>query len=147
MPRSTFRFWFTIIVVPSLLVVGVLGYLAWRQAVPGVRATVEPVPRWIGVKTPLIVDLVASKGGVRSVEIRLRQGSAKVAILNQDLPCQWHEVFFNYTIFCFNNDFTVTALNASVRNDSVNFSNHGRVRRIPCFKQLRHARQTTCDIT
>ncbi len=83
MPRSTFRFWFTIIVVPSLLVVGALGYLAWRQAVPGVRATVEPVPRWIGVKTPLIVALVASKGGVRSVEIRLRQGSAKVAILNQ----------------------------------------------------------------
>jgi murein DD-endopeptidase MepM/ murein hydrolase activator NlpD len=82
-PRSTFRFWFTIIVVPSLLVVGALGYLAWRQAVPGVRATLDPAPRWIGVKTPLVVDLVAARGGVRSVEIRLRQGSAKVAVLNQ----------------------------------------------------------------
>jgi murein DD-endopeptidase MepM/ murein hydrolase activator NlpD len=82
-PRSTFRFWFTIIVVPSLLVVGALGYLAWRQAVPGVRATLDPAPRWIGVRTPLVVDLVAAKGGVRSVEIRLRQGSAKVAVLNQ----------------------------------------------------------------
>jgi murein DD-endopeptidase MepM/ murein hydrolase activator NlpD len=82
-PRSRFRFWFTIIVVPSLLVVGALGYLAWRQAVPGVRATLDHAPRWIGVKTPLVVDLVATKGGVRSVEIRLRQGSAKVAVLNQ----------------------------------------------------------------
>ena len=73
MPRSTFRFWFTIIAVPSFLVVGVLGYLAWRQAVPGVRAALDPEPRWIGVRTPLAVDLVASRGGVRSVEIRLRQ--------------------------------------------------------------------------
>ena len=83
MARSTFRFWFTIIVVPSLLVVGALGYLAWRQSVPGVRASLDPVPRWIGVKTPLAVDLRAARGGVRSVEIRLRQGSAKVVILQQ----------------------------------------------------------------
>ena len=83
MPRSTFRFWFTIIVVPSLLVVGALGYLAWRQAVPGVRAALDPVPRWIGVKTPLALDLVAARGGVCSVEIRLRQGSAKVIVLHQ----------------------------------------------------------------
>lgn len=83
MPRSTFRFWFTIIVIPSLLVVGALGYLVWRQSVPGIRASLEPVPRWIGVKTPLAVDLQAAKGGVRSVEIRLRQGSAKVVIVQQ----------------------------------------------------------------
>jgi len=82
-PRSTFRFWFTIIVIPSLLVVGALGYLVWRQSVPGIRASLEPVPRWIGVKTPLAVDLQAAKGGVRSVEIRLRQGSAKVVIVQQ----------------------------------------------------------------
>jgi murein DD-endopeptidase MepM/ murein hydrolase activator NlpD len=81
--RSTFRFWFTIIVVPSLLVVGALGYLAWRQSVPGIRASLDPVPRWIGVRTPLAVDLQAAKGGVRSVEIRLRQGSAKVVIVQQ----------------------------------------------------------------
>jgi murein DD-endopeptidase MepM/ murein hydrolase activator NlpD len=81
--RSTFRFWFTIIVVPSFLVVGALGYLAWRQSVPGVRASLDPVPRWIGVKTPLTVDLRAARGGVLSVEIRLRQGSAKVVILHQ----------------------------------------------------------------
>jgi murein DD-endopeptidase MepM/ murein hydrolase activator NlpD len=81
--RSTFRFWFTIIVVPSLLVVGALGYLAWRQSVPGIRASLDPVPRWIGVRTPLAVDLQAAKGGVRSVEIRLRQGSAKVVIVRQ----------------------------------------------------------------
>ena len=83
MARSTFRFWFTIIVVPSLLVVGALGYLAWRQSVPGIRASLDPVPRWIGVRTPLAVDLRAARGGVRSVEIRLRQGSAKVVIVQQ----------------------------------------------------------------
>ena len=83
MARSTFRFWFTIIVVPSLLVVGALGYLAWRQSVPGIRASLDPVPRWIGVRTPLAVDLQAAKGGVRSVEIRLRQGSASVVIVQQ----------------------------------------------------------------
>ena len=83
MARSTFRFWFTIIVVPSLLVVGALGYLAWRQSVPGIRASLDPEPRWIGVKTPLAVDLRAARGGVRSMEIRLRQGSAKVVIVQQ----------------------------------------------------------------
>ena len=83
MARSTFRFWFTIIVVPSLVVVGVLGYLAWRQSVPGIRASLDPEPRWIGVKTPLAVDLRAARGGVRSMEIRLRQGSAKVVIVRQ----------------------------------------------------------------
>jgi murein DD-endopeptidase MepM/ murein hydrolase activator NlpD len=82
-PRSTFRFWFTIIVVPSLLVVSALGYLAWRQSVPGIRASLDPVPRWIGVRTPLAVNLQAAKGGVRSVEIRLRQGSAKVVVVQQ----------------------------------------------------------------
>ena len=83
MPRSTFRFWFTIIAVPTLFVVGALGYFAWRQSVPGVQAGLDPVPRWIGVKTPLAVDLRAARGGVLSVEIRLRQGSAKVVILQQ----------------------------------------------------------------
>jgi murein DD-endopeptidase MepM/ murein hydrolase activator NlpD len=82
-PRSAFRFWFTIIVIPSLFVIGGLGYLAWRQNVSGVRATFDPAPKWIGVKTPLTVDLRAAKGGVRSVEIRLRQGSAKVVITQQ----------------------------------------------------------------
>jgi len=81
--RSAFRFWFTIIVIPSLLVVGALGYLAWRQNMPGVRAGFDPAPRWIGVKTPLAVNLRAARGGVRSMEIRLRQGSAKVVIVQQ----------------------------------------------------------------
>jgi hypothetical protein len=82
-PRSAFRFWFTIIVIPSLFVVGALGYLAWRQSVSGVRASFSPPPKWIGVKTPLVVDLRAARGGIRSVEIRLRQGSSKVVITKQ----------------------------------------------------------------
>ncbi len=83
MARSTFRFWFTIIFVPSLLVVCALGYLAWRQSVPGIRASLDPELRWIGVKTPLAVDLRAARGGVRSMEIRLRQGSATIVIVQQ----------------------------------------------------------------
>jgi murein DD-endopeptidase MepM/ murein hydrolase activator NlpD len=81
--RPAFRFWFTIIAVPSFLVIGALGYLAWRQNVSGVRAAFDPVPKWIGVKTPLTVDLRAARGGLRSAEIRLRQGSAKVVIAQQ----------------------------------------------------------------
>src|SRR5215468_4505769 len=81
--RSAFRFWFTIIVIPTLLVVGALGYLAWRQSVSGVRAAFDPPPKWIGVKTPLNVDLRAGRGSLRSVEVRLRQGSAKVVIAQQ----------------------------------------------------------------
>jgi murein DD-endopeptidase MepM/ murein hydrolase activator NlpD len=81
--RSAFRFWFTIIVVPTLLVVGALGYLAWRQSVSGVRAAFDPPPKWIGVKTPLTVDLHTARGSLRSLEIRLRQGSAKVVIAQQ----------------------------------------------------------------
>src|SRR5438046_729463 len=83
MARSTIRFWFSIIVIPTFLVVAVLGYFAWRQSVPGVRAILEPVPRWIGVKTPLAVDLHAVRGGVRSVEIRLKQGPARVVLTKQ----------------------------------------------------------------
>src|SRR5438094_102106 len=83
MARSTVRFWFSIIVIPTFLVVAVLGYFAWRQSVPGVRAILEPVPRWIGVKTPLAVDLHAVRGGVRSVEIRLKQGPARVVLTKQ----------------------------------------------------------------
>lgn len=83
MSRSTFRFWFSIIVIPFLLVVGALGYLAWRQSVPGVRASLDPAPTWIGVTTPVTVDLRAARGGVRSMEIRLRQGAAKVVIAQQ----------------------------------------------------------------
>ncbi|HTY80475.1 MAG TPA: peptidoglycan DD-metalloendopeptidase family protein [Candidatus Bathyarchaeia archaeon] len=83
MARSAFRFWFTIIVIPTLLVVGALGYLAWRQSVSGVRAAFDPEPKWIGAKTPLAVDLRAARGSVSSVEIRLRQGSAKVVVLQQ----------------------------------------------------------------
>jgi murein DD-endopeptidase MepM/ murein hydrolase activator NlpD len=84
MARSTFRFWFSIIVIPTFLVLAILGYFAWRQSVPGVRAVLEPPPRWIGVRTPLAVDLFAVRGGVRSVEIRLKQGPARVVLAKQE---------------------------------------------------------------
>ncbi len=83
MSRSTFRFWFSIIVIPTFLVIAVLAYFAWRQSVPGVRAIIDPAPRWIAVKTPLTVDLIAVRGGLRSVEIRLKQGSARVVLAQQ----------------------------------------------------------------
>ncbi len=83
MARSRLKLWLFIILVPAVLVVGAVSVLAWRQSVPGVRAELTPTPRWIGLKTPLTLDLRAARGGVQSVEIRLVQGAAKVVLARQ----------------------------------------------------------------
>src|SRR4030095_9567548 len=54
--------------VPVILVLAAVSYFAWRQSVPGVRAELRPTPKFLGVKTPLAVDLKAARGGVASVE-------------------------------------------------------------------------------
>ncbi|HET8576100.1 MAG TPA: M23 family metallopeptidase [Methylomirabilota bacterium] len=84
MARSRVKLWFILLAVPSVLVVAVISLLAWRQSVPGVRAELAPTPRWIGLRTPLTVDLHAARGGVRVVEIRLVQGAAKVVLARQN---------------------------------------------------------------
>jgi len=81
--RSRITLWLTVILVPAIFVAGAAAYFSWRQSVPGVSAAFSPTPKWIGLKTPLTLDLRAARGGVQSVEIRLVQGSAKVVLARQ----------------------------------------------------------------
>jgi murein DD-endopeptidase MepM/ murein hydrolase activator NlpD len=81
--RSRFGVWFTITLVMALLVVGPVGYLAWRQSVPGVRAEWSATPKFIALKTPLTLTLRAARGGVKSFEVRVVQGPAVVVVAQQ----------------------------------------------------------------
>ncbi len=80
MARSRVKLWLTLILVPALLVTGAILYLAWRQRVPGVRVELSPAPKFIGLKTPLTLDLRGTRGGVRSVEVTLVQGAARAVV-------------------------------------------------------------------
>jgi murein DD-endopeptidase MepM/ murein hydrolase activator NlpD len=81
--RSRARVWLIIFLVPIVLVLAGIGYLAWRQSVPAVRVEFQPVPKFIGARTPLTLDLRASRGGVQSVDVRLMQGGARVNVAQQ----------------------------------------------------------------
>ena len=83
MARSGLRIWLIIFIVPVLLVLAGVGYLAWRQSVPAVRVEFQPVPKFIGVRTPIILDLHASRGGVQAVDVRLMQGGTRVNVAQQ----------------------------------------------------------------
>ncbi len=83
MARSRLRIWLIIFFVPILLVLGGIGYLAWRQSVPAVRVEFSPVPKFIGARTPITLDLHARRGGVQSVDIRLQQGGTRVNVAQQ----------------------------------------------------------------
>ncbi len=83
MARSRLRVWLIIFFVPILLVLGAIGYLAWRQSVPAVRVEFQPVPQFIGARTPLTLVLRASRGGVESLDIRLNQGGTRVNVAQQ----------------------------------------------------------------
>ena len=72
--------------VPAVLVVGAVSYLAWRQSVPGVRAEWAAAPKFIGLKTPLTLTLRATRGGVRLVEVRVVQVSAPIVVAQQAFP-------------------------------------------------------------
>jgi murein DD-endopeptidase MepM/ murein hydrolase activator NlpD len=84
--RSGSKPWLVLLAVPALLVVAAIAFLAWRQSVPRVRAEVAPVPRFIGIKTPLTVQLAATRGGVASAEIRLVQGQGHVVVASPSFP-------------------------------------------------------------
>ncbi|MFQ5521443.1 MAG: M23 family metallopeptidase, partial [Candidatus Methylomirabilia bacterium] len=70
----------------ALLLVGSISYLGWRQSVPGVSAEFSAPPRFIGLRTPLSLELSAQRGGVASLELRLVQGSVETVVLQQDFP-------------------------------------------------------------
>ena len=83
MARSRVRIWLVIFFVPILLVLGGIGYLAWRQSVAAVRVEFSPVPRFIGARTPITLDLHARRGGVQSVDVRMMQGGTRVSVAQQ----------------------------------------------------------------
>ena len=83
MARSNVRVWLVFLGIPILLVLGALGYLAWRQSVPAVArrsSTGAAVHR--GAHADHLV-LRASRGGVESVDIRLHQGGTRVNVAQQ----------------------------------------------------------------
>jgi len=81
--RPRFPPWLLIVLIPGVIVVGVVAYLAWRQSVPGVRVALDPAPKFLGIRTPLTVDLKAARGGVQSVEVRVVQGSSQAIVAQQ----------------------------------------------------------------
>ena len=81
--RARWKPWLVLLSVPVILVVAAVSYFAWRQSVPGVRAELRPVPKFLGVKTPLAVDLKAARGGVASVEVKVVQGTASAVVAQQ----------------------------------------------------------------
>jgi murein DD-endopeptidase MepM/ murein hydrolase activator NlpD len=78
--------WIILLALPIILVVAAVSYFAWRQSVPRVRAELKPVPKFLGVKTPLTVDLKATRGGVASVDVRVVQGTASAVVAQQAFP-------------------------------------------------------------
>src|SRR5712691_8302554 len=81
--RARVKVWLTLFLVPALLVTGAISYLAWRQSIPGVRAELSPTPRFIGLKTAFTLNLRAARGGIRSVEVRVVQGSTRAVVAQQ----------------------------------------------------------------
>lgn len=86
MPRSVWKTWLRITLIFLLGIVGAISYLGWRQAVPGVSATLMPPPKFIGLKTTLILGLAATRGGLKSFEVRVIQGTQKVTATRETFP-------------------------------------------------------------
>jgi murein DD-endopeptidase MepM/ murein hydrolase activator NlpD len=92
------KFWFYLVLLPALLIVGGVSVLAWRQMVPGVRADIVPAPRFIGVKTPLTLRLRAERGTVLTAEVRLVQGQGRVVLASQSFAGGGPEQTLNLTV-------------------------------------------------
>ncbi|MBI3029958.1 MAG: M23 family metallopeptidase [Candidatus Rokubacteria bacterium] len=99
MPRSPWKTWLVVVLILSVLIVGTISFLGWRQSVPGVRATFVPPPAYIGLKTPLTLTLTAARGGVASFELRLVQGTQKATAVQQTfLPPRQTEQRLSLTV-------------------------------------------------
>jgi murein DD-endopeptidase MepM/ murein hydrolase activator NlpD len=71
--------------IPVVVAVGIVAYLAWRQSVAGVRVTSAP-PALIGQKTPLTFALQATRGNVARAEVRFSQGGKSDVIARLEGP-------------------------------------------------------------
>lgn len=82
-PRSAWKAWLLVTLILSLAIIGGISYLAWRQSVSGVSATILPPPKFIGLKTTLLLGLAATRGGIQSFEVRLVQGTQKATVATE----------------------------------------------------------------
>jgi murein DD-endopeptidase MepM/ murein hydrolase activator NlpD len=83
--RSRTKLWPFVVIVLLLAVVGGIGFLVWRQSVPGVRVTTTP-PRFVGQRTQLVVAVEAARGNVVGAEARVVQGGPSVVVGKQPEP-------------------------------------------------------------
>jgi murein DD-endopeptidase MepM/ murein hydrolase activator NlpD len=83
--RSRIRPWVILVVLLVIAIVAPISYLAWRQSVPGVRATLT-APKAIGHKPALTLSLAAARGNVAGAEVRIVQDGKPVTVFRQDAP-------------------------------------------------------------
>jgi murein DD-endopeptidase MepM/ murein hydrolase activator NlpD len=81
--RSRIRPWVILVVLLVFAIVAPISYLAWRQSVPGVRATVT-APKAIGHKPALTLSLAAARGNVARAEVRVVQDGKPVTVFTQE---------------------------------------------------------------
>ena len=83
--RSRIRPWVFLVVLLVLAIVAPISYLAWRQSVPGVRATLT-APKAIGHKPALTLSLAAARGTIAAAEVRVVQDGKTVTVFKQESP-------------------------------------------------------------
>ncbi|MBI4560773.1 MAG: M23 family metallopeptidase [Candidatus Rokubacteria bacterium] len=83
MARSGWKIWVLVTLLLGLLIVGSISYLGWRQSVPGVKAQLATPLTHIGIRTPLTLQLTATRGGIAALELRLVHGAQKATLLQR----------------------------------------------------------------
>jgi len=78
-PRSRTKAWLFVVLLLLLVVIGGVSYVAWRQWVPGVSASLQ-APRFLGHNTSFTVTLEAARGRLRRGEVRVVQGGKPVTV-------------------------------------------------------------------
>jgi murein DD-endopeptidase MepM/ murein hydrolase activator NlpD len=81
--RSRLRPWVVLVVLLVVAIATPIAYLAWRQSVPGVRATLE-APKALGHKPALKIGLAATRGNIAGAEVRVVQHGKPVSVFKQD---------------------------------------------------------------
>ena len=83
--RSRTKAWIVLVLLLLVAVIGSVSYLAWRQSVPVVRATVD-APKFLGHNASVTVRLEAARGHLQKAEVRIVQGGAATTIARPASP-------------------------------------------------------------
>ena len=81
--RSRAKAWVLLVLILLVAGVGSVGYLVWRQTVPGVQSLTTP-PRFVGQKTSFTVVVEARRGNVARVEVRIEQSGKSTPVATKD---------------------------------------------------------------